>query len=234
MFRDLREDEIEIRVGNVFEKGYTLLLYKNARADMNILDETVGAENWQRKHYECKGNLFCSVGIKTADGWVWKDDCGTESYTEKEKGESSDSFKRACVSWGIGRALYTAPFIWISGGTEKIDANDKYSKYKLTKQESKRKFKVENITYNNGSIESLMISDDNGVVVFNSKVEGHKIDEELVKELKDFGGTLELTAGYYGCSVQDLTNEQVKALIEAKREQIKANLIQSKDKEVEV
>ena len=49
-----------------------------------------------------------------ANCWVWKWDCGTESNTEKEKGEASDSFKRACVNWGIGRELYTAPQIWIT------------------------------------------------------------------------------------------------------------------------
>jgi hypothetical protein len=114
-FRNLLPEEIEVRVARVTDKGAQLLLYKDARCDMRILDETVGAENWQREHYECKGNLFCRVGINT-DGkgnWVYKSDCGSESNTEKEKGEASDSFKRACVNWGIGRELYTSPFIWI-------------------------------------------------------------------------------------------------------------------------
>jgi hypothetical protein len=92
---------------------------------MNILDETVGAENWQREHYECKGNLFCRVGIWCNNAWVWKADCGTESNTEKEKGESSDSFKRACFNWGIGRELYTAPKTKIKGHTNKINRNGK-------------------------------------------------------------------------------------------------------------
>ena len=120
-FRDLRADEIECRVQSVKDNGLVLLLYKDARVDMNILDETVGASCWQREHYECKGNLFCRVGIcvETKKGetifpeWVWKSDCGTESNTEAQKGEASDSFKRACFNWGIGRELYTAPFIWI-------------------------------------------------------------------------------------------------------------------------
>ena len=126
-FRDLRADEIECRVQSVKEKGLVLLLYKDARVDMNILDETVGSSNWQREHYECKGNLFCRVGIRCdlvkymeangdtgiAPEWVWKSDCGTESNTEAQKGEASDSFKRACFNWGIGRELYTAPFTWV-------------------------------------------------------------------------------------------------------------------------
>lgn len=118
-FRDLTADEIECRVQQVKENGLVLLLYKDARVDMNILDETVGSANWQREHYECKGNLFCRVGIDIgthegkAERWVFKSDCGTESNTEAQKGEASDSFKRACFNWGIGRELYTAPFTWI-------------------------------------------------------------------------------------------------------------------------
>lgn len=122
IFRDLTANEIEVRIGQQRDSGLSLLLYKDARCDMAILDETVGVQFWQREHYECKGNLFCRVGIKVrknendAGEWVWKSDCGAESNTEKEKGEASDSFKRACVNWGIGRELYTAPFIWIANG----------------------------------------------------------------------------------------------------------------------
>lgn len=117
IFRDLTADDIEVRVQSVRKSGAILLLYKNARVDMNVLDETIGPENWQREHYECKGNLFCRVGIRTEKGeWVYKSDCGTESNTEKQKGEASDSFKRACFNWGIGRELYSSPFIWVKAG----------------------------------------------------------------------------------------------------------------------
>lgn len=118
-FRRLNEDEIDVRVGNVvntaYRKGANLLLYKNARVDMDILDETVGAENWTRGHQEIKGNLYCNVSIydEAKKEWITKQDCGVESNTEKEKGEASDSFKRACVNWGIGRELYTSPKIAI-------------------------------------------------------------------------------------------------------------------------
>ena len=136
-FRDLRADEIECRVQSVKENGLVLLLYKNARCDMNILDETVGAENWQRNHYECKGNLFCQVGINCADNmgdkWVWKSDCGVESNTEAQKGEASDSFKRACFNWGIGRELYTAPFIWIPATKCNIKNGKCYDKFEVEK-----------------------------------------------------------------------------------------------------
>lgn len=116
-FRKLKAEEIDIRVGRVINngtfKGATLLLYKDARVDMSILDETVGPMNWQRKH--TRENANCSVGIFNEDRneWIWKEDTGTESYTEAEKGLASDSFKRACVNWGIGRELYSAKNILV-------------------------------------------------------------------------------------------------------------------------
>ena len=116
MFRRLNADEIECRVQSNYDTGCIVLLYKNARCDMNILDETVGAMNWQRDHKELKGAMYAGVGIYDTEkgAWIWKWDCGAESNTDAQKGEASDSFKRACVNWGIGRELYTAPFIWIN------------------------------------------------------------------------------------------------------------------------
>lgn len=92
-FRLLRDDEIEVRISTVNEKGCSLLLYKDSRVDMNVLDETVGVENWQRKHELIDGQLFCSVGIyvENRNEWIWKQDVGVESYTEKEKGRASDA-----------------------------------------------------------------------------------------------------------------------------------------------
>lgn len=141
-FRDLTKDDIECRVQSVKQNGLVLLLYKNARVDMNILDETFGAENWQREHYECKGNLFCKVGIYAGGEWVWKSDCGVESNTEAQKGESSDSFKRACFNWGIGRELYTAPFIWIPKEKCNIQNGKCYDKFIVEKIVIKNKIIV--------------------------------------------------------------------------------------------
>lgn len=118
-FRELRAEDVECRVGTVAKNGsgLSLLLYKDSRCDANILDEFVGPENWQCKFYECKGTLFCSVGIRVErpEGveWVWKDDAGSPSNMEAQKGEASDAFKRACFKLGIGRELYESPFIWI-------------------------------------------------------------------------------------------------------------------------
>ena len=157
-FRPLKENEIECRVAQVYDgKGITLLLYKNARTDSSILDEFVGAENWQDRFYECKGNLYCSVGINVSpivesERWVWKDDCGTESFTEKEKGEASDAFKRACFKWGIGKELYTAPLIWI-----KEDSIKKWTTSGSGKKQPKDRFRVKYINTIDGKIEQLVI-----------------------------------------------------------------------------
>ena len=113
MFRDLTADEIEVRVASVTPKGVSLLLYKDARVDQNILDETVTPWNWMRSHSRDNANCTVSIWDEAKKQWISKEDTGVESFTEKEKGLASDSFKRACFNWGIGRELYTAPFIWV-------------------------------------------------------------------------------------------------------------------------
>ena len=177
MFRLLRADEIEVRIQSVKANGCVVLLYKDARCDMNILDETVGAERWQRSHVVINGNLYCNVGINfiTADGfdrWVWKQDVGVESNTEKEKGQASDSFKRACFNWGIGRELYTAPFTWITLNKDEINNGKCYTK-----------FSVKEITYNaNEEIEKLVIVDDKGEVRFTTEKQEKPKKKQVKKE----------------------------------------------------
>lgn len=160
-FRELRANEIEARVATVSDKGCSILLYKNARCDMNILDETVGEMNGQRDHKEIKGNMYAGIGIwdTVKEIWVWKWDCGTESYTEGEKGEASDSFKRAGFNWGIGRELYTAPFIWMKA--DQINLADKNGK--KTTYDS---FKVEDIEYKDGKISYLKVVDNKTKAIF--------------------------------------------------------------------
>lgn len=165
-FRELRADEIEVRISTVSEKGCSVLLYKNARCDMNILDECIGAMNWQRDHKELKGNMYSGIGIYDAEkgGWVWKWDCGTESYTEAEKGEASDSFKRAGFNWGIGRELYTSPFIWFKAD-QLATLKEKQAKRGWTCSDS---FKVEAIEYVNGKISYLKLINNKTKAVFTS------------------------------------------------------------------
>jgi hypothetical protein len=112
--RPLDISDIDFRVQSINNGGYaTILAYKDARVDMARLDAAVGPLGWQRKHEIVNGNLYCHVGLYNAEAndWVWKADVGTESMTEADKGRASDSFKRACFNWGIGRELYDYPVI---------------------------------------------------------------------------------------------------------------------------
>lgn len=142
-FRDLRADEIECRVAQATEKGVSILLYKDARVDQNILDETVGAMNWMRSHTRDNANCIVSIWDESKGQWISKEDTGTESNTEKEKGLASDSFKRACFNWGIGRELYTAPFIWIKA-EECTALKQKDGRWKCYDSFEVRKIKIEN------------------------------------------------------------------------------------------
>lgn len=129
-FRDLRADEIDVRVAQFKEGSFVqLLLYKNARTDMDILDEAVGCMNWKREHTRDNANCIVSIWDNDKGQWVSKEDTGTESNTEKEKGLASDSFKRACFNWGIGRELYTSPEIKIF--LKNNSELDKYTKYEV-------------------------------------------------------------------------------------------------------
>lgn len=112
-----------------FSKNYpaaTCVAYVDARDVMELLDEIVGPENWQSDYKELKGNLYAGVGIKVEGEWVWKWDCGTESTTEKEKGEASDAFKRAAVKWGVGRFLYDLPIQYVKANDKKTGDNWPY------------------------------------------------------------------------------------------------------------
>lgn len=166
-FRTLQAGEIDCRIATVTEKGVSLLLYKDARVDQNILDETVGPMNWQRAHSRDNANCTVSIWDGEKQQWISKEDTGTESYTEKEKGLASDSFKRACFNWGIGRELYTAPFIWIPAGNCRIQEKGDRSGKKWTCYD---RFSVKEIGYDaSRNICSLVILNDSqrGRIVFN-------------------------------------------------------------------
>lgn len=171
--RTLKPSEIEIRVQQVNDSGTgcSLLLYKNARADMEILDETFGPGGWQRHHEMINNNLYCTISIWDDEKkeWIKKQDVGTEGNYEKEKSQATDSFKRAAVNVGIGRELYSAPFIWIKLRRDEIEeVNNQYnnqynknnSKYRLN---SNTKFFVNTIKYSpDKKIIKLIIVDQNG------------------------------------------------------------------------
>ena len=216
--RLLRHDEIECRIGTISEKGLSLLLYTDARAAMKILDETFGCLNWQRSHQMIGNSLYCIVSVwdNEKQQWISKSDVGTESYTEKEKGLASDSFKRACVSIGIGRELYTAPFIWISANRVNIQRKgDKLITYD--------KFKLSDISYNeNREIVGMTLVNQNGEVVYSSGQHTGAIRSEKVsainKELERTGVALDAVLERYGVSsVDDMTEETYRSAMNSLR-----------------
>lgn len=215
IFRDLKTDEIDVKPQTVNEKGFSLLLYKDARCDMNILDETIGPLDWKREHSRDNANCIVSLWDKEKQQWVSKEDTGTESFTEKEKGLASDSFKRACVNWGIGRELYTSPFIWIS------DKDKKYLKDVKGKITIKEKFKVLDIEITDKTITKLTIGDSKNNVVYtfdkNNKEQFPKFKferDDVIEKIKNkIGDNIEnlekLLNSYKVKALQDLTDEQL-------------------------
>ena len=170
--RLLNADEIECRIAVINEKGLNLLLYKDARVDQRILDETFGMFGWKRSHQSIDGNLYCTVEIRDRETgeWIAKQDVGTTGYAEKEKSQASDSFKRACFNWGIGRELYSAPFIWIPA-----------SKVQIQKKENRfycnENFHVSSITYSESrEIAGLELASDRGGTIFEWKMQERKPD----------------------------------------------------------
>lgn len=170
--RTLRADEIEVKVKQVGEKGAVALLYKTARTDMAVLDEAFGQNNWTNDYKEIKGNLYCGIGIRMADTgeYVWRWDCGIESRADDEgnekKGEASDAFKRAGTRWGIGRELYTSPFIFLSVSTVAAGKDTKgRPRYALADKFAS--FSVKKIGYDeNRRISELVIEDEKGNIVY--------------------------------------------------------------------
>ena len=172
-FRLLKADEISCRVNQINDKGLTLLLYKDARVDMDVLDETVGSMNWKKEYTRDNRNCIVSIWDSEKKEWISKEDTGTESNNEAEKGLASDSFKRACVNWGIGRELYTAPFIYIPAS--KVEITPKGNKFTTYD-----KFHVEAIKYDkNRNIIALSIKNQN-----NKRVYLLEPPKEVKKEVK--------------------------------------------------
>lgn len=182
IFRTLRPEEIEVRVQQVSDSGgkfkANLLIYKNARIDMDMLDEYFGCLGWQREHFFKEGKNYCKVSVfdTKTQRWVSKEDVGVESNTEETKGEASDAFKRACVNFGIGRELYTAPSISIElNQNEAYSAGTSKAGKPIYRISGWVKFRVSYIGYDEGTrtINDLIIVDGNGRVRYSLK-DSHK------------------------------------------------------------
>ena len=187
-------------MSTISQKGLSLLLFKDARVDQRILDEAFTPFGWKRTHQSIDGNLYCTVEIWDGEKgqWIAKQDVGTESRSEKEKGQASDSFKRACFNWGLGRELYTAPFIWVPA--EAANISQEGNRYVTSDR-----FYVQHIAYNeNREIAGLRIVNGRGSLVYElrQKPEIKSITgiqmEALERELARTGVSMEAVLERYG------------------------------------
>lgn len=218
-FRKLRADEIDCRISMCSEYGVGLLLYKDARCDQNILDETVGPTNWQRHHSRDNANCIVSIWDSEKEQWIEKEDTGTESYTEKEKGLASDSFKRACFNWGIGRELYTAPNMFVN--PKDLKTYNQVAKDKWTCRDT---FKVTHIEYEEDKICYVRVENqktkkfiDFGTPASITKITKSKIDDVKVKSLEkrcvNDGINVEKVLKHFSVTnLEDLTEKQLSIL----------------------
>lgn len=178
-FRDLKAEEIDVRISHFTEKGAILLLYKDARVDMQILDETVGAMNWQRKHTRENANCIIEIWDEDKKQWVGKEDTGTESFTEKEKGLASDSFKRAGFNWGIGRELYTSPFIFVFNGDINVNNGKTYDKFSVSHIEIKDK-KITELEIKNDTKGKIVFSTGKNITITAPTI--YELVEDVLRE----------------------------------------------------
>lgn len=221
-FRLLNADEIECRIAQIKEKGISLLLYKTARTDANLLDETVGEENWENDFKLVDGVLYGGIGIHYDGSFengrheprvIWKWDAGTESNTEAEKGRASDAFKRAGFKWGIGRELYTAPFIWIPSGKANIVNGKCYDKFEVSEIGYNDKREINRLVIINSSSRVEVFRMDEKVDKTLSKEAAEKITMKEAKVLeaviKEKGAKIDKLLDYYKVAkLVDLTAEQ--------------------------
>lgn len=227
-FRNLKAEEIECRVNQIQSNWCSLLLYKDARCDMNILDETIGDLNWKRDHKELKGNIYCGVSIydENKKEWITKWDAGKESNTEAEKGEASDSFKRACVNFGIGRELYTSPSIFILPRKDMVKKDKEHEFYKNDKDkyETKTRFNVEYIDYDkNNAIKDLIIRDDKGHIRFSQLTKEtsnkfqkiHQDMKKLIEKVESVDETFERENLYKNYGVESDADMTIAQMTEA-------------------
>lgn len=220
----LEPADIECRISTVKSNGGSILLYKDARCDMRILDQVFGLYGWQRKSELLDGQLFCTVSVQnpTTKEWISKQDVGTESYTEKEKGRASDAFKRACFNIGIGRELYTAPFIWVKW--EENEYNNGKPRVDLS---------VKSISYNDRrEITELVIVDKLGKVRYSlggykptskptPRAATSKIDDNLAlafQEIKESKVLSDLTGVFNRWSGLQSNKDFISALSERKQQ----------------
>lgn len=218
-FRLLNADEIECRIAQVRANGISLLLYKTARTDANLLDETVGEEAWENDFKIVDGVLYGGIGIHTSEGVIWKWDAGTESNTEAEKGRASDAFKRAGFKWGIGRELYTSPFIWVPSGKAKIENGKCYDKFEVSEIGYTDKREINHLVIINASSRVEVFRMDEKVTENFSKEQAKKITKKDAMILEAFlkkkdVNIPKMLENYKVTSLEELTAEHYARIME--------------------
>lgn len=247
-FRDLRADEIDVRVGattkdkNGNVTHFTFLLYKNARVDMALLDETLGTMNWQAKYYQVKSTMICSVGININYNdpskepyFIWKDNGGDDDFTtEQVKAECSDAFKRACFLIGIGRGLYSASKLYMR--IERTEENTEKSYYGCKTIEYDSNGNITKVViYNKKTKKDVLVAtldkkvSQNGENATNNTIVGANepigsIDKKDLKAIRDLITALSaeqhnqffawLDTNYNTMSLENLTFSQGKKVLE--------------------
>lgn len=222
LFRRLRADEIDVRLGTVDRYGFSLLLYKDARCDQRVLDETFTPWGWQKETRK-EGETFISrVLIQGPDGdWIYKEGAGSAGNFEPEKSAESDSFKRACFAWGLGRDLYTAPRIHLNAKTYQEGR-----RYFLENSSDAYGWRVHRIEYDDAGISALELEKD-GTVHFRwakDPTEATRADTITAKQAETLEKIIppdELEAVLAGYGVRraiELTNAQHAEIVRAANE----------------
>ena len=161
----LRADQIDFRIQSINKGGFaTILAYKDARCDMQRLDDVCGPLGWRREHSRDNANCTILIWDDEKKFWVGKEDTGTESYTESEKGLASDSFKRAAFNWGIGRELYDYPVIQVKLADQEFQVNGQ--QVKATWKLKLKEWRWINQFDENGNLTFLAAKDENGQMRF--------------------------------------------------------------------
>ena len=202
--RLLKAEEIECRVGQQTKdkSKYSVLLYKTARTDMDILDEVFGVDNWQVDYSMIGQMLFCTISVwSDARGcWIRKSSNGTESNMEAEKGQASDAYKRAGFMVGIGRELYSAPKIWLDKDVDQYslnvesisyDVNDKICDLVISGKVDGQKGRVTVYSFHSGKAETVETPKAEKTKEEKPKTEPQGVDHETLEKIRNIVDKLE-------------------------------------------
>lgn len=108
---------VRFKPGKVVGNRALALVYVDARAIQDRLDEVLGVLGWQDEfEFLPDGSVVCRLRLRLGDEWITKVDVGAPSEQpdegDRRKAAVSDALKRAAVKFGIGRYLYRVGEMW--------------------------------------------------------------------------------------------------------------------------